>query len=118
MLSTVHASARALAPAGRSRTKLRSSLSHLHRLPIDEIKLDRSFVRDLPAGASARALAGTVLSIGDSMGLTVVAEGVETEAQRDFLIERGCSVLQGFLLARPMEPGALEHWLAGATAMA
>jgi len=95
-----------------------SSLSHLHRLPIDEIKLDRSFVRDLPAGASARALAGTVLSIGDSMGLTVVAEGVETEAQRDFLIERGCSVLQGFLLARPMEPGALEHWLAGATAMA
>jgi diguanylate cyclase (GGDEF)-like protein/PAS domain S-box-containing protein len=88
-----------------------SSLSYLHRLPIDELKLDKSFVRDLSDHPTAQALINTVLRIGESLGLTVVAEGVETQAQSDFLAERGCDVAQGYLFARPLAPAALEQWI-------
>jgi EAL domain-containing protein (putative c-di-GMP-specific phosphodiesterase class I) len=89
-----------------------SSLANLHRLPIQELKLDRSFVQDLEHSAVARALTTSVLRIGESLDLQVVAEGVETEEQRVFLAERGCSALQGYLFARPLAPAALETWLA------
>ncbi|MDB5892950.1 MAG: hypothetical protein JWQ88_481 [Rhodoferax sp.] len=89
-----------------------SSLGYLHRLPIAELKLDRSFVQDLAHSDAARALTTSVLRIGESLGLQVVAEGVETEAQRRFLAERGCPVLQGYLFARPMPAEAFEAWLA------
>jgi EAL domain-containing protein (putative c-di-GMP-specific phosphodiesterase class I) len=88
-----------------------SSLGNLHRLPIQELKLDRSFVQDLEHSAVARALTTSVLRIGESLDLQVVAEGVETEEQRVFLAERGCSALQGYLFARPLPPQALEAWL-------
>ncbi len=88
-----------------------SSLGNLHRLPIQELKLDRSFVQDLENSAVARALTTSVLRIGESLDLQVVAEGVETEDQRVFLAERGCSALQGYLFARPLPPQALETWL-------
>jgi EAL domain-containing protein (putative c-di-GMP-specific phosphodiesterase class I) len=88
-----------------------SSLGYLHRLPLDELKLDRSFVRDLDHSDSARALTSTVLRIGESLNIKVVAEGVETDTQRRFLIEHGCPVLQGYLLGRPMAPHLLEEWL-------
>lgn len=88
-----------------------SSLSHLHRLPIGELKLDMSFVRDLEHSAAARALTDSVLRIGDSLGKTVVAEGVETEHQRDLLASLGCAVLQGFLFSRPLHAEALEQWI-------
>ncbi len=88
-----------------------SSLSHLHRLPIHELKLDKSFVRDIESSAIARTLTTSVLRIGESLGMTVIAEGVETEAQQRFLAEQGCPVLQGYLLSRPLPAEAIEGWL-------
>lgn len=88
-----------------------SSLSHLHRLPIHELKLDKSFVRDIDSSAIARTLTTSVLRIGESLGMTVVAEGVETDSQQRFLAEQGCPVLQGYLLSRPLSAPDLEQWL-------
>ena len=88
-----------------------SSLSHLHRLPINELKLDKSFVRDIDNSAIARTLTTSVLRIGESLGMTVVAEGVETDSQHRFLAEQGCPVLQGYLLSEPLPAAALEQWL-------
>jgi diguanylate cyclase (GGDEF)-like protein len=93
-----------------------SSLGYLHRLPLDELKLDRSFVRDLDHSDSAQALTATVLRIGESLNIKVVAEGVETDTQRQFLVDHGCPVLQGFLLGCPMTPPLLEEWLRSAHA--
>ncbi len=90
-----------------------SSLSYLHRLPIREIKLDRSFVQDLEHSKAARALTTSVLRIGESLGMEVVAEGVETMGQYDFLAQHGCRLAQGYLFAKPLSPQALEDWLAG-----
>ncbi|MBC7682034.1 MAG: EAL domain-containing protein [Ferruginibacter sp.] len=89
-----------------------SSLGYLHRLPIHELKLDKSFVQDLADSAAAQALTNTVLRIGDGLHLTVVAEGVETEMQAEFLTARGCQVLQGYLYGRPLPADGLEQWLA------
>ena len=88
-----------------------SSLSYLHRLPIHELKLDQSFVRDLSDSATARALTNTILRIGDSLKLTVVAEGVETPAQAQLLAERGSAIVQGYLYARPMPADDLARWV-------
>jgi diguanylate cyclase len=82
-----------------------SSLSYLKRLPLTRLKIDRSFVQDLPGDPEDAAIASATLSIARDLGLEVVAEGVETEAQRDFLLTRQCHIMQGFLLGRPM-PGA------------
>jgi diguanylate cyclase (GGDEF)-like protein len=91
-----------------------SSLSHLHRLPIRQLKLDRSFVQDLEHLAVAQTLAAAMLHIGQSLGLTVVAEGIETAVQAAFLIERGCPVLQGDRYARAMAAEQIGPWLAEA----
>lgn len=93
-----------------------SSLSHLHRLPIGELKLDKSFVQDIEHDEMARALTVSVLRIGKTLGLTVVAEGVETEAQRRFVADEGCPVVQGYLISRPVPAAGLEAWLAAAGA--
>ena len=82
-----------------------SSLSHLHRLPIGELKLDKSLVQDIEHDELARALTVSVLRIGKTLGLTVVAEGVETEAQRRFVADEGCPVVQGYLISRPVAGG-------------
>jgi EAL domain-containing protein (putative c-di-GMP-specific phosphodiesterase class I) len=89
-----------------------SSLSHIHRLPISEIKLDMSFVRDLETSESARALTTSILHIGKSLRLTVVAEGVERQRQRDLLTDLNCRVMQGYLFSRPLSPASLERWIA------
>ncbi|QCI63299.1 EAL domain-containing protein [Phreatobacter stygius] len=89
-----------------------SSLSSITRLPIEELKIDRSFMRDLETDQNARAVASAVIRIGHSLGLNVVAEGVETEAQRRFLQALRCHVLQGFLFAPAQRAGDLESWLA------
>lgn len=89
-----------------------SSLSYLHRLPINELKLDKSFVLDIEHSSNARALTRSVLLLGESLGLNVIAEGVETPPQRQFLAEQGCDALQGYLIARPMPAADLEAWLA------
>ena len=79
-----------------------SSLATLHRMPVQSIKLDRSFVSNLPSKTDSVILSRTVLAMAQALGLGVVAEGVETAEQRDFLIESGVLELQGFGLARPM----------------
>ena len=81
-----------------------SSLAYLKNFPIDVLKIDRAFVRDLPDNLSDQAIARTVIALADNLGMAVLAEGVETEAQRDFLVASGCGVLQGYLTGRPM-PG-------------
>ena len=88
-----------------------SSLSHLGNLPLDELKVDQSFVRMLGEGPRARTLASAIIRLGESLRLTVIAEGVETEFQRRFLYENGCHVIQGFLLARPLPVVEFEAWL-------
>src|SRR5690606_8745461 len=81
-----------------------SSLSSLRSLPVSELKLDRGFVADLVTGAAARALSSAILGIGTSLSLVVVAEGVETELQKETLREQGYPVVQGYLFSRPLTP--------------
>ncbi|WP_323001525.1 putative bifunctional diguanylate cyclase/phosphodiesterase [Denitromonas sp.] len=89
-----------------------SSLATLCKLPLNVLKLDRSFVHRLPEAVTDAAVAEAVVTLARRLGLSVVAEGVETEAQRNFLADAGCDVLQGFLFARPLPATALEAWLA------
>lgn len=88
-----------------------SSLSHLARLPVSELKIDRSFMADLEENEAVQGLVTAVIRIGETLKLRVVAEGVETLAQRRFLEALGCDVLQGFLFAEPMSPQQFEAWL-------
>lgn len=71
------------------------------------LKIDRSFVLDLTTNPNDAVIARTIIALGSSLGLKVLAEGVETEAQRDFLFENGCQACQGYLCARPLEAQAL-----------
>ncbi len=79
-----------------------SSLAYLKTFPIDRLKIDRAFVRDLPDDQSDRAISRAVVALGLNLDIEVLAEGVETEAQRDFLAAEGCQVFQGFLYGQPM----------------
>lgn len=79
-----------------------SSLSYLKRFPLAELKIDRSFVNDVPMDANAAAIVDAILGLARTLNLQVVAEGVETIAQRDFLVAHGCGILQGYLLGRPI----------------
>jgi diguanylate cyclase (GGDEF)-like protein/PAS domain S-box-containing protein len=88
-----------------------SSLSRLAQLPIRELKIDRSFMRDIERDRGARAIVTTVVSAGQSLQLTVVAEGVETDGQRALLTQLGCDVVQGFLYAPALHPAAFGRWL-------
>lgn len=91
-----------------------SSLSYLRRLPIHELKLDRSFVLDLENDATSRALSDAVLRIGESLQLKVVAEGVEEEGQYQILKGQGYHVAQGYLLSKPLSSIDLEQWIQNA----
>jgi len=88
-----------------------SSLAMLQRMPVQLIKLDRSFVKGLPTQYDSVVISRTVLALAKSMGMGVVAEGVETEEQRDFLIDAGFEELQGFGLARPMASEDAQHFV-------
>jgi diguanylate cyclase (GGDEF)-like protein/PAS domain S-box-containing protein len=88
-----------------------SSLGYLRHLPVHELKLDQSFVRDLDRDRATRALTNAVMHIGDSMNLTVVAEGVEHPTQRNLLKAQGYQIIQGFLFSAPLTATGLEGWL-------
>lgn len=90
-----------------------SSLSYLKRLPLNQLKIDRAFVRDLLTNPNDAAIAGTVVSLGQNLGLEVIAEGVETEGQRDFLGSIGCYRYQGFLFSRPMSAADFDAYMNG-----
>ncbi|MDR3439369.1 EAL domain-containing protein [Telmatospirillum sp.] len=88
-----------------------SSLAYLKRLPLDQLKIDRSFVTDVLTDANDAAIAQTIVALGQTMGLSVIAEGVETEAQRDFLAGLGCHAFQGYLFGKPMPLNEFEALL-------
>jgi EAL domain-containing protein (putative c-di-GMP-specific phosphodiesterase class I) len=95
-----------------------SSLAYLRRLPVDEVKIDKSFVMGLSSDLGDLAVVRAIVDLGHSLGLIVVAEGVEQDATRDQLLEMGCDVAQGFLISRPLGADRFDAWLAARTVRA
>lgn len=88
-----------------------SSLSHLKRLPLNTLKIDRSFICDVLTDSSSETIVRTVIALGQSMGMTVIAEGVETEAQQLFLLSNGCMQFQGYLFSKPLPLQAFTEFV-------
>jgi diguanylate cyclase (GGDEF)-like protein len=88
-----------------------SSLSYLTRLKVDKLKIDRSFVSEVPDSAETEAIVRAIIQLGHTLGLEVLAEGVETQAQLDFLRANGCDQIQGYLISRPLPPEAFSSFV-------
>ncbi|ATE57474.1 MULTISPECIES: putative bifunctional diguanylate cyclase/phosphodiesterase [Actinosynnema] len=92
-----------------------SSLAYLRQLPVDEVKIDKSFVLGMGTDLGDMAVVRSIVELGHSLGLTVVAEGVEDDAARDQLVGMGCDVAQGYLISRPLSEDRFEAWLRART---
>ena len=79
-----------------------SSLAYLKKLPLDQLKIDQSFVREVPEDPHACSIVRAIITLAKSLELDIIAEGVETESQRQFLLENGCELYQGYLFSRPI----------------
>ena len=90
-----------------------SSLSHLARMPVHEMKIDRSFIQSLESDPEFATVVRSAIDMGHGLGLKVVAEGIETAAAANRLREFGCDIAQGYFYAKPMSGEALEAWLKG-----
>jgi EAL domain-containing protein (putative c-di-GMP-specific phosphodiesterase class I) len=88
-----------------------SSLSYLKRLPLDQLKIDQSFVRDLLSDPDDAVIARAIVALGHSLGMQVIAEGVETAQQRDMLARLGCDAYQGYYFGRPAPATDLEKFM-------
>ncbi|MCL2524062.1 MAG: EAL domain-containing protein, partial [Betaproteobacteria bacterium] len=91
-----------------------SSLSYLKQLPLDQVKIDRSFVRDIDSNPNDAAIADAVIALGRTFKLTVIAEGVENAIQRDVLLARGCHIFQGYLYGHPVATEDFDYRADGA----
>jgi EAL domain-containing protein (putative c-di-GMP-specific phosphodiesterase class I) len=94
-----------------------SSLSHLNRLPIDTLKIDRSFIHDVTANEENASITRSIIALAHSLGLHVVAEGVETEAQYEFVRTNGCGLSQGFFFSQPVSAQNAESLVRSAADM-
>jgi EAL domain-containing protein (putative c-di-GMP-specific phosphodiesterase class I) len=92
-----------------------SSLSYLSRLPLDQLKIDQSFVRDVLCDNNDAVISKTIIALAQSLGLNVIAEGVESREQRDFLAASGCQAYQGYFFSRPLPLEAFEQMVQGKT---
>ena len=90
-----------------------SSLAYLKRLPLDKLKIDQAFIRDLPYDDDDVAITRSIIALANSLKLDVIAEGVEKEEQKEFLVNNGCHIIQGYLYARPMPAEKLEELFNG-----
>jgi EAL domain-containing protein (putative c-di-GMP-specific phosphodiesterase class I) len=95
-----------------------SSLSHLRHLPLDQLKIDRSFVSNVLTDVEDASIARTIVELGRNLNTSVIAEGVETEAQRDFLKSEGCHLYQGFLFGPALTVWRLEAYVAASATAA
>jgi EAL domain-containing protein (putative c-di-GMP-specific phosphodiesterase class I) len=90
-----------------------SSLSYLKHFPVHTLKIDRSFIRDVTSDPDNAAITAAIIAMGGALNLRVIAEGVETVEQVEFLRRAGCDRVQGYLLGHPVEAGAFSQWLRG-----
>lgn len=88
-----------------------SSLSHLKHLPINTLKIDRSFISDIPDDADAKIIVDTMIALAKNLGLHIIAEGIETKAQKEYLLTKGCHDVQGYYYSKPVDAKTMKEML-------